>query len=248
MTDSGASTVSGSGVTRAIAAAAPARCPAYGPTSASPRSVARFSIAMNAQRWVLGARRAGLRRGSVRGAPGRAAGRGSGGPRACGPPRPRRSSAAPRGTDDLRVGAGRAGQGDPGEPPHAATLRDAENCSPTSGSRSASTAAARSAASSGGRGRRARRPGNGPRNGDASNSYSHECWPPSITMSTTGMASGSPARAATAALRNRSKWRSGTTASSSRARATAGPGRPRSRGSHRPPRRDVLAAGGTRGS
>ena len=52
--DSGASAVAGFGVTRAIATAAPARCPAHGPTAASSARWARSRQTMNVQRcWFL---------------------------------------------------------------------------------------------------------------------------------------------------------------------------------------------------
>ena len=225
MTDSGASTVFGSGVTRAIAAAALARCPAYGPASASSRSVARSSIAMNVQRWgflELPARRPASRIRSR--CSGRAAVRGSGGLRACGRPRPRPSWARwARRADDCGVGTGRAGQGDPGEPPHAAALLDGRELLADVGQPLGVHGGGALGRLVRDTDRRARRPGSAPRFGDTPRTRTATSAARPGHESTTGAASGLPARVSTTAARSRSKWRSGTTASSSPCASSTGP-------------------------
>ena len=203
--DSGASVRDGSGVTSAIPTAAPARCPAYRPTSASCRRCSRSRQTMNAQRcWFfeLFARRPAwrIRPGAPRrGVDRRTAGR----PGATTlPPRP---TAAARSAEPGLVGGRegldvdplrRAGQGDldeqTGSRPAPYRPRTGAPRQPALGRRPSPP---RSAASSGASGP--------PRAAEASDGRAigrilvqQECCPPGITSVSTGASFARPWRSA----------------------------------------------------
>ena len=120
----------------------------------------------------------------------------------------RRRRSSPRGSPPARRGPGRSGRATGSRPARCSIGSAARTAS---GMRRASTAAARAAASSGASGPpRARRRNAATVRRYAGNSYSQECWPPSITSVSTGVPGRRPARRPA----SRSRWATGTTVSS----------------------------------